>query len=60
MFSGCSSHFQENLFLLYGIVGPGEYNMMVTNHGTIMIFWVAMPVLIAAFGNYLIPLNVRM
>ncbi|GIT73414.1 MAG: cytochrome-c oxidase [Pseudomonadota bacterium] len=41
---------------LYGIVGPGEYNMMVTNHGTIMIFWVAMPVLIAAFGNFLIPL----
>ena len=30
--------------------------MLVTNHGTIMIFWVAMPVLIAAFGNFLIPL----
>jgi cytochrome c oxidase subunit 1 len=40
----------------FGLVGPGEYNMMVTNHGTIMIFWVAMPVLIAAFGNFLIPL----
>jgi len=39
----------------YGLVGPGEYNMLVTNHGTIMIFWVAMPVLIAGFGNYLIP-----
>jgi len=42
----------------YGLVGPGEYNMLVTNHGTIMIFWVAMPVLIAGFGNYLIPLMI--
>jgi cytochrome c oxidase subunit 1 len=27
-------------------------------HGTIMIFWVAMPVLLAALGNFLIPLMV--
>src|SRR5258708_32771988 len=27
-------------------------------HGNIMIFWVAMPVLIAAFGNFLIPLMI--
>ncbi len=40
----------------WGIVTPPEYNSLVTNHGSIMIFWVAMPVLIAAFGNYLIPL----
>ncbi len=40
----------------FGIVGPNEYNVLVTNHGAIMIFWVAMPVLLAAFGNYLIPL----
>jgi len=40
----------------YGLVSPNEYNALVTNHGTIMIFWVAMPVLVAAFGNYLIPL----
>ena len=40
----------------FGVVSPAEYNSLVTNHGTIMIFWVAMPVLIAAFGNYLIPL----
>src|SRR5690606_26978650 len=40
----------------FGNVSPAEYNALVTNHGTIMIFWVAMPVLIAAFGNYLIPL----
>ena len=40
----------------FGVVGPGEYNNLVTNHGTIMIFWVAMPVLIAGFGNFCIPL----
>jgi len=43
---------------LFGHMSPGEYNAAVTNHGTIMIFWVAMPVLIAAFGNFLIPLMV--
>jgi cytochrome c oxidase subunit 1 len=42
----------------YGIVSANEYNSLVTNHGTIMIFWVAMPVLIAAFGNFLIPLMI--
>ncbi len=40
----------------WGMVSAAEYNALVTNHGTIMIFWVAMPVLIAAFGNFLIPL----
>ncbi len=43
---------------LYGIVSPNEYNALVTNHGAIMIFWVAMPVLIAAFGNFCIPLMI--
>jgi len=42
----------------WGLVTPADYNSLVTNHGTIMIFWVAMPVLIAAFGNYLIPLMI--
>ncbi len=42
----------------FGTVSPGEYNALVTNHGSIMIFWVAMPVLIAAFGNFLIPLMI--
>lgn len=42
----------------YGIVTPNAYNALVTNHGSIMIFWVAMPVLIAALGNYLIPLMI--
>ena len=42
----------------FGFVSPTDYNTLVTNHGAIMIFWVAMPVLIAAFGNYLIPLMI--
>jgi len=42
----------------FGVISPGEYNALVTNHGSIMIFWVAMPVLIAAFGNFLIPLMI--
>ena len=40
----------------FGHVSPDAYNALITNHGSIMIFWVAMPVLIAGFGNYLIPL----
>jgi len=40
----------------FGVVSPGEYNALITNHGSIMIFWVAMPVLLAGFGNFLIPL----
>ena len=42
----------------FGTVTPHAYNSLVTNHGTIMIFWVAMPVLLAAFGNFLIPLMI--
>ena len=43
---------------LFGHMSPAEYNAAITMHGSIMIFWVAMPVLIAAFGNFLIPLMV--
>ncbi len=42
----------------FGVVSPDQYNMLVTSHGSVMIFWVAMPVLIAALGNYLIPLMI--
>jgi cytochrome c oxidase subunit 1 len=44
--------------LFFGLVSAAEYNALITNHGTIMIFWFAMPVLVAAFGNYLIPLMI--
>ena len=43
---------------LFGRVSAADYNALVTSHGSIMIFWVAMPVLLAAFGNFLIPLMI--
>ncbi len=45
-------------FMYDGHMGPEFYNALVTLHGTIMVFFVAMPVLLAAFGNFLIPLMV--
>jgi cytochrome c oxidase subunit 1 len=42
----------------WGPIGPQQYNAYVTMHGTIMIFWVAMPILLAALGNFLIPLMI--
>ncbi len=42
----------------FGTVTPLNYNALITNHGAIMIFWVAMPILIAALGNFLIPLMI--
>jgi cytochrome c oxidase subunit 1 len=42
----------------WGRVSASDYNALVTTHGSVMIFWVAMPVLIAALGNFLIPLMI--
>ncbi|MCC6849884.1 MAG: cbb3-type cytochrome c oxidase subunit I [Deltaproteobacteria bacterium] len=50
--------FPDQVVPLYGLVTAREYNALVTNHGSIMIFWVAMPVLIAGLGNFLIPLMI--
>jgi cytochrome c oxidase subunit I len=41
-----------------GAMHAGQYNTYVTMHGTTMIFWVAMPLLLGAFGNFLIPLMI--
>ncbi|HYJ32842.1 MAG TPA: cbb3-type cytochrome c oxidase subunit I [Candidatus Binatia bacterium] len=42
----------------FGEVPAGTYNALITMHGTIMIFFVAMPVLLGGFGNFLIPLMI--
>ncbi|HEX7120321.1 MAG TPA: cytochrome c oxidase subunit 4 [Longimicrobiales bacterium] len=41
-----------------GIILPEFYNSMVTMHGTIMIFFAIMPLLVGVFANYLIPLQI--
>lgn len=42
----------------WGYISPDVYNALVTMHGTIMVFFVAMPLLLAVFGNFLIPLMI--
>ena len=41
-----------------GIMVPEYYNMLFTMHGTIMIFFAIIPLLVGVFGNYLIPLKI--
>ncbi|MBT7901776.1 MAG: cytochrome-c oxidase, partial [Candidatus Marinimicrobia bacterium] len=41
-----------------GIIDPDKYNALFTMHGTIMIFWAITPLLIGAFGNFVIPLQI--
>lgn len=41
-----------------GKITPEFYNMLFTIHATIMIFFVVIPMLSGAFGNYLIPLMI--
>ena len=42
----------------WGPIGPDNYNAIITMHGTVMVFFVAMPMLLGAFGNFLIPLMI--
>jgi cytochrome c oxidase subunit 1 len=48
--------------LLFGDAGgsmpPEFYIMLVTIHGTIMVFFVVAPLLVGGFGNFLIPLHI--
>ena len=41
-----------------GVVEPAFYNMLFTMHATVMVFFVVVPLLVGAFGNFLIPLMI--
>src|ERR1700693_2240451 len=41
-----------------GQIGPATYMTIFTMHGLIMIFFAITPILIGAFGNFLIPLQI--
>jgi len=41
-----------------GIMPPELYAELFTTHGTVMIFFVVIPMLVGAFGNFLVPLHV--
>ena len=41
-----------------GVISPATYQAVFTMHGLIMIFFAVTPVLIGAFGNFLIPLMI--
>jgi len=41
-----------------GVMLPEFYNALVTMHGTIMVFFAIMPLLVGVWANYLIPLQI--
>ncbi len=43
---------------LFGLVTNKDYNMLITNHGLIMMMWLALGMLLAVAGNYLIPIMI--
>jgi cytochrome c oxidase subunit 1 len=42
----------------HGVVTPLEYSKLFTMHGSVMVFFAVTPILIGAFGNYVIPLQI--
>lgn len=61
-FLGLSLRFLIRLNYLepyYNVVSSEVYNFIITNHGLVMIFFFLMPVLIGGFGNYLLPILLK-
>lgn len=52
------SQWMEPIWQTGGVMPPEFYNKLFTMHATIMIFFVIIPLLSGAFGNFLIPLMI--
>lgn len=48
----------ESTVMPGGVMVPEFYNSLGAMHGTIMIFFAVVPMIVGAFGNYLVPLQV--
>ncbi|MFP6583591.1 MAG: cbb3-type cytochrome c oxidase subunit I [Candidatus Hydrogenedentota bacterium] len=48
----------DNPFMPGGRIGPDFYNSLGAMHGTIMVFLAVVPMLVGAFGNYIVPLQI--
>lgn len=49
--------FPDNMFV-GGVMLPEFYSSLFTMHATVMIFFAIIPLLVGAFGNYLVPLQI--
>jgi len=48
----------DNAFMPAGAIVPEFFNALGAMHGTIMVFLAVVPMLVGAFGNYLVPLQI--
>jgi cytochrome c oxidase subunit 1 len=49
---------EDSAFFPDGIVMPEMYNQLGAMHGTIMVFMAIVPIVVGAFGNYMVPLQI--